>query len=192
MTLERVARHEDVGRLQVTVHDQVGVRELDRFAHLDQQLHARCGCELAVVAPVVDALALHVLEHEVAGAVGREAGVEQLRDVWVGESRQQLAFTCEPGLHEGGYRRAELAASQQLHGRPALVQAVSPHGGPDLAGAATAEQFAQFPRAEPCAGTGVEDGAGFGGGGRVAVGVAHVSGKRKAGPILCSLKAHRQ
>ena len=79
---------EKVCRFQVAVHDQVGERELHWRAHLDEELQARFGAELAVVAPVVDALAVHVFEHKVAGAVAGRAGVEQMRDVRVGEPRQ--------------------------------------------------------------------------------------------------------
>ena len=46
-------------------------------ASMARLMNARFGCELSVVAPVVDALAGHVFEHQVAGAVGGQAGVDR-------------------------------------------------------------------------------------------------------------------
>ncbi|MFN8587523.1 MAG: hypothetical protein U0704_06935 [Candidatus Eisenbacteria bacterium] len=89
------AVHEDVARLEIAVHDQVAVRELDGLAHAEEALHARTHVERMLVAPAVDGQAVHELHDEVGLAVGRRAAVEQSRDVRVREGREQLALAAE-------------------------------------------------------------------------------------------------
>ena len=59
------AGDQHVERLDVAMDDQVGVRMRDRREHVEEQPHARRDVEPALVALVVDALALDVLEHQV-------------------------------------------------------------------------------------------------------------------------------
>ena len=53
---------------------------------VEEQAQARLDVESRAVAVAVDRLALDVLEHEVGLAGRRHAGVEELRDVRVGEA----------------------------------------------------------------------------------------------------------
>ena len=140
---------EDVRRLEIAVHDQVGMRERDGPAQLQQQSQAGIYVEPARIAPVVNALAQHILEHQVAGTVGREAGALQLRDVGMGEPRQQFAFACEAGVQQCSRRGIGRGGPQQLDRGATLIKAIASAGKPDLAHAAAADHRQQLPRPQP-------------------------------------------
>ncbi len=141
-------RDQDVRRLEVAVHDQVGVRVADRVADLQEQLHARGHARPARAAPVGDRFAFHVFQREVGLVVAADAGVEQARDVRVLQPREDLALAGEAQAQVGiGQARA-----QQLQRDPPLVQAVRAPRQPDLAHAAFAEHAFEFVRADGGAG----------------------------------------
>ena len=60
---------QDVGRLEVAMHDQVLVRVLNRRADLQEQLQARAHVELLPIAITIERLAVDVLHDEVRLAV---------------------------------------------------------------------------------------------------------------------------
>ena len=87
---------QDVGRLDVTMDYEVGMRLADGRAHIEKQTKSCFHSQLLFVAPGVDADAAHVLEHQVDAAVGCTAGIEQSRDVGVRKAAQDLGFTQKP------------------------------------------------------------------------------------------------
>ena len=131
--------HQDVGRLQVAVDDQVGVGMADGRADLLE--HPQAGVQRGVVltAIVGDRDTVDVLQGEVGQAVVTDAGVQQAGDVGVGEAGQDLPLAAEapPQLAVGQAR------AQQLQCDLALVQTVGARGQPDLAHAAFAQQVLQ-------------------------------------------------
>ena len=91
-------------------------------------LHAQA----AGVAVRVDALAVHVFQDQVRLALGRDARVDQLRDVRVPEAGQDAALAAEAPLAVAAHQ----ARVQQLHGRLAAETAVAALRQPDAAHAA--------------------------------------------------------
>ena len=130
------------------MHHQVFVRVRDRLACRDEQAHTLSHRQAEPVAVAVDALTVHVLQHQVALARFGDARVEQARDVRVVQPAQQLAFAGEACL------RAGIADGQphQLDGGQAVVQAIGAPRQPDLAHAAAADQAVDLPGAQPTAG----------------------------------------
>ena len=121
---------------EIAMHDQVGVRVGDRRLHVEEQADARLDAEPLLVAEAVDVPALDVLEHEVRLAGGRDAGVDEARDVRMGEPREDRAFALE-ALFAGA---ADQRGVQQLERRLALEAAVAAGGEPDRAHAAVADR----------------------------------------------------
>ena len=142
-------RDQDVGRLEVAVHDQVGVRMADRFADLAEQVQARGDVELAAAAVVGERLAFHVLQRQVGLAVAIDTCVQQAGDERMGEARQDFTLAVE-ALAQA---RVGQAGAQQFQRDLAFVQAVRACSQPDLAHAAFADQPFQLVR--PDLGTGV-------------------------------------
>ena len=138
--------HQDVGGLQVAVHDQVAVRVGDRLAHLREQRQALLERRAVLGAEGGDRPALHELHDHVGAAVGGDAAVVQARDARVLEARQDLAL----GL-EALELRARLEL-QQLDGDALLEAAVGALGLVHLAHAAAADAAGDAPRPEARAG----------------------------------------
>ena len=139
---------EDVGGLQVAVHDQARVRMSDRARHLQEQPQPGRHIERLARAVGVDALAFDVLQREIRLTVGREAGVVQPRDVRVLECGEDLALARQ-ALAELGAPRHQ---ARQLERHLAPLQHVGAFGQPHLAHAAFAEPADQFVRSDPGAG----------------------------------------
>nr|WP_326538432.1 hypothetical protein [Pseudorhodoferax sp.] len=140
--------HQHVAGLQVTVHNQLPVRVLHGLQHLRKQLDARAQAQAVAVAPVVDALAVHMLQHQVGLAVVRQPGIDQPCDVRMRQPRQDGALAPKA-------RRQRLphdARVQQLDGRAALKVAVAALGQPHRAHAAFAQRFNQCVGANAAAG----------------------------------------
>ena len=132
------------------MHDQVGMRVADRFADLAEQVEAGGDVELARLAITGDRLAVDVFQREVGLPVLVDAGIQQARDVGMGEAGEDFAFAVE-ALAQAGIGQP---GAQQLQCDLALVQAIGARGQPDLAHAAFADQPVQPVRADagtrPC------------------------------------------
>ena len=124
--------------------DEVLVRVCHRLADADEERDPPGDGQAAIVAPAVDALALDVLEHQVALAGRRDAGVEQPGDVGMIEPAEQSTLAREALVRTGVGR----GQAHQLDRRQAVVQAVGSARQPDLAHAAAAEQALDQPGAE--------------------------------------------
>ena len=96
-----VRPHQDVGGLQVAMHDQVLLRVIDRVAHREEEPQPFIDREPARIAPPVDAFAIHVFHRQERQTFGRESAVEQLRDVRMSELREDLPLADEPGFDLG-------------------------------------------------------------------------------------------
>ena len=114
-------RHEDVRRLQVAVHDQVGVGVRDRRLDVEKEADARLDAEPLLVAEAIDVTAGDVFEHQVRLAGARDAGVDQPGDVRMGEAREEGAFALEALLAAAADQRGV----QQLQRRLTLEAAVA-------------------------------------------------------------------
>ena len=112
--------HQNVRRLDVAMDDEVLVRVGQR-AHAFDERHALAQAQAARAAPVVDALAVDQLHHEIREPVGRGAGIEQSRDAGVIEVRQHLALEAEAL----GERRAARCRQNLDRGAP-IVNCASP------------------------------------------------------------------
>ena len=137
-------RDEHVAGFQVAVDDEVGMRELHRVHHLQQQLHALAGTELAGGAVRGDGLAFDVFQRQVGLPVVGLPGVVQPRDVRVHERTQDVALARKT-LHQHAALQAQ---HRQLQRHRALEHAVGALGQPDLAHAALAEHAEQAVRAD--------------------------------------------
>ena len=99
------------------MHDQVGMCMTDCFAHLAEQIDARGQVQLARLAVSGDWFAIDIFEGEVGLAIAVDAGVQQSRDIGMGEAGQDLALAVET-LAQAGVHQAR---PQQLQGDLALV-----------------------------------------------------------------------
>lgn len=72
---------EHVGRLDIAVHDQIGVRVNDRIRHLQEEDEAFVDGEAVVVGVAIDRDAVHVLQHQIGLPGLGNPGVEQAGDV---------------------------------------------------------------------------------------------------------------
>ncbi len=134
-----VGADQDVGRLQVAVHHQVGVGMADHRADLQHQLQARFQRWFQASAVIADRLAFYVVQGQVGLAMLVHAGIQQLGQVRVLQPGEDLAFAAE-ALAQPGVGHA---AAQQLQRHLALVQAITALGQPDLAHAALAQRAQQ-------------------------------------------------
>src|SRR6202158_1537905 len=90
-----IAGDEHVGRLDVAVDNQVGMRVRHRRRHIDKQPEARVDVQHALIAIHIDVLSLDVFENQIRLAVGKYAGVDQVRDVRVRQPGEEAAFSLE-------------------------------------------------------------------------------------------------
>ena len=97
-----------------------------------------------LVAVAVDVLAVDVLEHEIGLAGRRDAGIDEVRDVRVGQAGEDGAFATEALLA----RAADERDVQQLDRRAPLETAVAAFGEPDAAHPAPPDRSHQAVRAE--------------------------------------------
>ena len=110
---------------------------------VEEQPHARLDSEPRVGGVAIDALALDVFEHQIRLAAGRDAGIDELRDV-----RVRAASRAPPLAHEPLLRRSpEQRRVQQLHGGAAFVAAVAAAREPHRAHATLTERGFQCVRA---------------------------------------------
>ena len=133
-----------VGRLDVAVHDQVGVRVGDSLQHIEEQAETGLDSQRMFAAVTVDAEAVHVLEHEVRLARRRHSRIDEVRDVRVGEPGENVALAPEP-LFAGAPQQREV---QQLDRRAPFEAAVAALGQPHAAHAALTDPRDQAVRTE--------------------------------------------
>ena len=133
-----------VGRLDVAVHDQVGVCVSDRLQHVEEQAETGLDSQRVFAAVAVDAQAVHVLEDEIRLARRRHARIDEVRDVRVGEAGENVAFAPEP-LFAGAPEQREV---QQLDRRAPFEAAVAALGQPHAAHPALTDSRDQAVRAE--------------------------------------------
>ncbi len=127
---------EHVGRFDVPMHDQVGMRMSNGREHVEEQTQARLDVEVLAVAVTVDLLALDVLEHEIGLTRRRYARVDQTRNVRMCKAGQNAALAPE-ALFPG---TADEAGVQELQCRLPLEAPVAAPGEPDIAHAPLADQ----------------------------------------------------
>ncbi len=118
------------------------VRELNRRAHLDEELQPTRDVEFLLGAVVGDRLPVDELHDEVGNALLRRATIEQARDVRMFQAREDLALSAQPAADEG---RAGPSV-HQLDGDLLLVFVVDAASPVDLAHAADADGFDELIR----------------------------------------------
>lgn len=87
-----VLRHQNVGRFEIAVNDEVLVGELYRIAHLPEQLQPLTRASVVRAAPDVDGHAGDELHDQVRRSVGSHTAIDQPRHVGMFETGQDLAF----------------------------------------------------------------------------------------------------
>ena len=110
---------------------------------------ARLDAERVLVAVAIDRLAVDVLEDEVGLAARRDAGVDQPRDVRVGQPREQAALALE-SLLAARRARAHQRQVEQLDRGAALEAPVRALGQPDGPHAALPDRRDQPIGADRC------------------------------------------
>jgi hypothetical protein len=87
-----IRAHENVRRLEVAVDHKVLVRVLHGLTDVDEQLEALLDGEVTGVAVRVDRLTLDELHREVRQPVSGQSSVDEMRDAWMLEQRQDAPF----------------------------------------------------------------------------------------------------
>ena len=131
-----VAADEHVGRLEVAVHDQVGVRVGDGLQDIEEQAQPGLDAERVLGAVAVDALTVDVLDDEIRLARLRHPGIDEVGDVGMGQPGQEVAFAPEALLAGRSHQRQV----QQLDRRAPFEAAVAAFGQPDAAHPALADE----------------------------------------------------
>jgi len=108
-----VGGDDDVPRAQVAMQDQVLMGVLERRAHAEHKPDALTRAEFTIPAPRIDAVAGHLLHHEIRRAIVGNTAVHEARDPGVIESRQQIGLREEPIGQRG---RAPLARQKPERG----------------------------------------------------------------------------
>ena len=111
---------QDVGRLEVAVHDQVGMCVADRVADLQEQFQACFHRDFMGLAVIGDGNAFHVLQCEIRLAFAADACIQQACDVGVFQLGQDFALAAEAQAQAG----IGQARTQQFQCYLALVQAI--------------------------------------------------------------------
>ena len=139
-----IAIDQQVGRLEVAMHDQVAMRVTHRIQHLQEQHRALAQAEGVRIAPAVDRHAVDPFHHEVRLAVLADATVQQDRDVGMLQPRQDLAFAQEAFTRGGRIG----TGADQLERGPVRIGAVAASNGVHRAHAAVAEDPDDLPHAD--------------------------------------------
>jgi len=127
---------EHIGRLDISMHDQVGVRVGDRLQHVEKQANARLDPLRLLVTVAVDGLTVDVLENEVRLAHGRYARIDEASDVRVRHLCEKIAFAPESLLAVAPHQRDV----QQLDGHAPFEAAITALRQPDAAHSALADE----------------------------------------------------
>ena len=123
-----VGSHEHIGRLDVAMHDQVGVRVGDGLEHIEEQAHAGLEPERVMIAVGVDVLALDVLQHQVGLLHRRHTGVDEVRDMRMSEPGQDAALAREPRFRVAAHQTQVQQLDRDLPVEPAIAPLSQPDG----------------------------------------------------------------
>ncbi len=134
-----VVGHEHVGRLEIPVHDEVGVRVRDGRQDVEEQADAGLDAKRPIVAVLVDVPAGDVLEHQVRLSGARDAGVDQPGNVGMREAGKDGPFPLE-AFSAGA---SDQLGVEQLDRRLTFESAVVPRRQPHAAHAAAADRLHQ-------------------------------------------------
>ncbi len=96
-----VCIHQQIGGLEVPVHDQVAMRVAHRIEDLQEQPDALAQSKAARIAPTINGLACDELHHEVRFAIRADAAIQQGGDIRMLQASQDLPFAQET-LARGG------------------------------------------------------------------------------------------
>ena len=118
---------EDVARLDVAVHDEVGVCVGDRLEHVEKQAQARLHAERVLVAVAVDGLPIDVLEHEVRLAIRGDTGVGEAGDVRMRQPREDASFAPEALFARAPHDRDVQQLDRRAPDEPAVAALGQPH-----------------------------------------------------------------
>ena len=77
---------------EVPMQDQLGMRVRDRGEYVLEQSHARFQIERPTLAPAADRFALDVIQHQIGLTHLGNAGIDESRDVRVGQATEGVAF----------------------------------------------------------------------------------------------------
>ena len=91
-----VARDHDVRRLEIPVHDQRLVRVLRRVGHGQEHAKAILDRQPVLIAVGRHRRSVDVLHHQICAALRREPGIEEARNVGMGEPPEDVRFRLEP------------------------------------------------------------------------------------------------
>ena len=124
-----------VRRLEVAVHDQVGVRLGYGPQHIEKQPNARFDIEPVLVAVAIDVIAFNVFENEIRLSSLRHSGIDQFRDVRMNQKGENAALAFESFLAALPHQRDV----EELHRHLPLKSSVVSFRQPDAAHAALAD-----------------------------------------------------
>ncbi|HOX71936.1 hypothetical protein [Dokdonella sp.] len=125
---------QEVCWLQVPVYHQIAMRKCHRFANGHEQAHARGNIQLASLAPDINPLPIDVLHGKPWAAIGSDTAIDQMRDVRVRESRENLSLSKETArkfrrkrtLAHTLYRHLLLEATLDTRCQPYFTHASQP------------------------------------------------------------------
>jgi hypothetical protein len=128
-------RDQHIRRLEVAMHDEVGVRMSHGGEHIEKEAESRVHTELLFIAVLIDVATFDVLEHEVGLADGRDARINETRDVRMIESREYRALATKAILACAADKRRV----EQFDGGATFEASVTALGEPDAAHATLAD-----------------------------------------------------
>ena len=85
-----------VGRLDIAMNHQMGVRMRDRSEYIEEKPDSIAQVEFAFLAIFIDGLTFNIFEDEIGSAIGRQARVNQFRDVRMAQLPEDAALTLKP------------------------------------------------------------------------------------------------
>ena len=107
---------QDVGRLDVAMHEQACVRKRNRFADLRKQINASSQPCPALSTVAINRRPFDALHREPQGAITGLATIEQARDVWMSERGEDLPLAAKLRSMRG------TAAREQPFDRDVLLE----------------------------------------------------------------------
>ncbi len=142
------AGDQDVGRLEVAMHHQVGVGKLNRFAHREEKAESLREVEVPIVGVAGQRGAGHVLHHQIGLSLVGYSPVQQRGDVGMLEPGQDLSLGSEAAEQVLGVP----PGPHQLDGHLLFVLGIGPPSPIDLAHAPAANDRVDGVGADPGAG----------------------------------------
>ena len=140
-----VGADDDIAGLDVAMRDQIAVRVRDRLRHLYEQRDALIDAQPLAVAGAVDRFAFDIFHHQIRPTLRVAAAVEQPRDAFVIQRRQDLSFLLETAQEFVGVG----ARAQQFHRAVLAEPAFAAFDEIHRAHAAAAQRAQCVPHADP-------------------------------------------